>query len=312
MNVTANSIEAPWLLLLFSLPATRASQRVEVWRKLKRYGALPLRGSGYVLPNTPSNQERLTWLAVAIRKYQGQASVAQVHAIDDLPADELAQRFLEARARDYRALLRELKRMNSRRRARGAAARMTRLRQRFQEVAAIDFFHSPLRSRVEGLLEQADATSTSHARTPSEGQRTRKEYLSRTWMTRLRPGIDRVASAWLIRRFIDPQAQFRFGSEPSQVPGAVPFDMFAAEGFGHRGENCTFETLEKEFGIHDPKVRALGQIVHDADLNDEKFGRWEGIGLDRTLIGWAHQGIADEELLRRGMELIDGLYHSLP
>jgi hypothetical protein len=131
------------------------------------------------------------------------------------------------------------------------------------------------------------------------------------WITRPRPGIDRVSSAWLIRRFIDPEARFVFGTEPSIYPDAIPFDMFCPEGFGHRGEDCTFETLYKQFAIRDSKVKRIAQIIHDADLGDDKFGRIEGQGLDRVLNGWAKQGLPDDELLQRGTELIEGLYESL-
>jgi hypothetical protein len=130
-------------------------------------------------------------------------------------------------------------------------------------------------------------------------------------MTRPRPGIDRVSSAWLILRFIDPKARFTFGTHSGKVPGAVPFDMFQSDGFGHRGDSCTFETLCKEFQISDPKVKVISHIIHDADLGDEKFGRSEGIALDRVLIGWAQQDLSDEELLHRGIELIEGLYRSI-
>lgn len=146
---------------------------------------------------------------------------------------------------------------------------------------------------------------------PASGRKQRKEYLDRAWITRPRPGIDRVSSAWLIRRFIDANAQFVFANNPKQHPDAIPFDMFEGGGFGHRGDDCTFETLRKEFAIRDPKVQAIAEIIHDADLSDEKFGRTEGLGLDRVLIGWAQQGISDDELLRRGMEMIEGLYRSI-
>jgi hypothetical protein len=299
----SDTSKSPWLLLVFRLPAKQASRRVEVWRKLKRYGALVLRSSGYLLPNTAANRERFEWLAAAIRKYKGEASVLEVHSIDDLPSPRLQRMFVEARSRDYESLLRELKKYQPRPRP----ALMTRLRRRFQETAAIDFFNSPLRSRVEALLLDADA----EAPRPGPAARRTKEYTERVWITRPRPGIDRVASAWLIRRFIDPKARFVFGDDPRRQPNAVPFDMFQGGGFGHRGEDCTFETLRKEFVIRDPKVASIAQIIHDADLGDEKFGRGEGLGLDRTLIGWAHQGLPDEELLRRGMELVEGLYQSL-
>jgi len=102
-----------------------------------------------------------------------------------------------------------------------------------------------------------------------------------------------------------------FANDPCHHPDAVPFDMFQGGGFGHRGDDCTFETLRKEFAIRDQKVEAIAEIIHDADLSDEKFGRTEALGLDRVLIGWAQQGISDDEVLRRGMEIIEGLYLSL-
>jgi hypothetical protein len=123
--------------------------------------------------------------------------------------------------------------------------------------------------------------------------------------------VDRSASAWLIQRFIDPKARFAFAPEDQVPNGAVPFDMFHREGFGHRGEDCTFETLQKDFRIRDAKVKVISEIIHDADLSDEKFGRKEGLGIDEVLKGWARQGVPDAELLQRGMQLMEGLYHSL-
>ena len=305
MTVTTQPSPAPWLLLVFSLPSGRASARVEVWRKLQRYGALALRSSGYVLPNRPANQEKLEWLATAIRNYKGQASVVRVQAFDDLSDKRLRQLFTEARVRDYEKLLRELKKLLSLSPARRPAGTLSRLRRQFQEIAAIDFFENPLRAQVETALARADEPAT------KPGQKAKAQYLNRVWMTRPRPGIDRVSSAWLIRRFIDPRARFVFGDDPGLHPEAVPFDMFAAEGFGHRGEDCSFETLCKEFAIRDGKVKRIAQIIHDADLEDEKFGRVEGQGLDRVLNGWARQDVPDDELLRRGMELIEGLSSGL-
>jgi hypothetical protein len=300
--------QTPWLLLMFSLPVKQASHRVEVWRKLKKYGALALRTSGYLLPNTPENQERLEWLATAIRKYKGQASLAHVHALDDLPSEKLIQLFNAARSQDYEKLIAELKKVAGK--SKREPGQIARLRRRVQEITAIDFFNSPLRSRAEALLESADSAGESKT-IPATARKLRKEYLARTWVTRPRPGIDRVSSAWLIQRFIDAKAKFVFSDDPRRQPEAVPFDMFQAGGFGHRGEDCTFETLRKEFAIRDPKVEVIAEIIHDADLSDEKFGRDEALGLDRVLVGWAHQGISDEELLRRGMELIEGLYLSI-
>jgi len=306
MTVAAH--KAGWLLLIFSLPVSQAAYRVDVWRKLRRYGALMLPSSGYVLPNTAANQEKLEWLAASIRKYRGRASVVTVQSFDDLSHDHLSRLFLEARARDYQQLAGELKK--STKGAGAGSAKLARLRRRFQEITAIDFFGSPLRSRVEAMLERAGSREA-EADVAKGATRVKKEFRGKVWVTRPRPGIDRTASAWLIRKFIDPASKFLFANDARKHPKAIPFDMFGDAGFGHRGEDCTFETLRKQFGIRDAKVAVIAQIVHDADLDDEKFGRHEGAGLDRVLIGWAQQGVSDDELLRRGMELIEGLYQSI-
>ena len=184
-------------------------------------------------------------------------------------------------------------------------ARLERLRKRFREIEAIDYFESPLRSRVEALLARLETPPPA----PVRAKVSRAQYRGKKWMTRPRPGIDRVASAWLIRRFIDPDAKFVFDSADKN---AIPFDTFHGGGFGHCGDHCTFETLRAEFSVRNARVAALAEMVHDADLEDGKFARNEAVGIDRVLIGWAQQGASDQELLRRGMEMIEGLYQSLP
>lgn len=296
-----------WLLLTFTLPTKRASQRVEIWRKLQRYGTVPLGNSGYLLPSNASNEERFQWLASSIRKYGGDASVVRVESIDNLSTAQLKGRFSEARAREYQDLIQELQTLSRGPAERRSVARVGRLRNRFQEIVEVDFFESPMQGRVRELLERA---SSLRAAMGAPRKIKPKEYKSRIWVTRPRPGVDRCASAWLIRRFIDPKARFAFAPE-DQVPArAVPFDMFHERGFGHRGADCTFETLEREFRIRDPRVAVIGQMIHDADLLDDRFGRKEGYGVDEILKGWARQGLPDEKLLERGVELIEGLYHS--
>jgi hypothetical protein len=308
MNITSHRDQVPWLLLIFSLPAKRTSERVGIWRKLQKYGTLALRNSGYVLPNTPANQERLEWLATAIRGFKGEASVLQVLAIDDLPSEVLKEQFREERKPDYTALVRELQQVKPS--AQGFSTQLARLKRRFEEIVEIDFFECPLRAKTEDALYKAEHPVTAQERV-RKGRVSKMEYQNRAWITRPRPGIDRVSSAWLIKRFIDSKASFLFDNDLKPHPEAVPFDMYQAGGFGHEGEKCTFETLCARFGLADKKVRLIGQAIHDADLDDEKFGRTEGITINQILKGWAKQGIPDEELLRRGRDLVEGLYHSI-
>jgi len=297
------------LLLIFSLPAKNASQRVDIWRKLQRYGMLPLRSAGHLLPNTAMNQERMEWLAASIRSYKGQASVVEVQRFDDLSHDRLKELFQEARSRDYQKALHEAKKLLASSPSRKPGGRLNRIRRRLQELQDIDFFGNPLRAKLESFLAATETQEDGNMRTATS--RKSSQYLNRQWITRPRPGIDRVSSAWLIRRFIDAKARFLFGPDPDLHPTAIPFDMFCQQGFGHRGEDCTFETLCKGFSIRDKKVKRIAQIIHDADLGDDKFGRAEGEGLDSVLHGWAKQDLPDDELLRRGMDLIEGLYDSL-
>jgi hypothetical protein len=298
-----------WLLLTFTLPTKRASQRVEIWRKLQRYGTVPLGNSGYLLPSNPANEERFQWLGTAIRKYGGEASIVHVRSIDNISTPQLIGRFAEARARDYQELIRELEKFSSLSVQKRAIGRLSRLRSRLQEIVEIDFFDNPLQKRVGELLARADEARVAK-RTPDSAQVDPKDYKSRLWVTRPRPGVDRCASAWLIRNFLDAKARFAFAPEGQAPRSAVPFDMFH-DGFGHRGDDCTFETLQKDFRIRDRTVKVISEIIHDADLADEKFGRKEGYGIDEVLKGWARQRIPDQELLDRGMQLIEGLYHSL-
>lgn len=299
-----------WLLLTFTLPTKQASQRVEIWRKLQRYGAVALGNSGYLLPSNPVNEERFQWLATAIRKYKGDASIVHVQSIDNISTPQLIARFAEARAREYQEVIRQMQEFSSRPPQKREAGRLRRLRNRFQEIVEVDFFVSPLQKRVEELLSRADVARAA-TRTPVFAPIRPRDYKGRIWVTRPRPGVDRSASAWLVRRFIDAKARFAFAPEQQVPREAVPFDMFHERGFGHRGDDCTFETLQKQFKIRDRRVKVISEIIHDADLADGKFGRKEGYGIDEVLKGWARQGISDRELLDRGMQLMEGLYHSL-
>ncbi|MDQ2776606.1 MAG: chromate resistance protein [Acidobacteriota bacterium] len=308
MKITSRHEGSPWLLLVFTLPSSKASQRVGIWRKLQKIGSIPLHKAGYVLPNTAENLERFEWLAAEIKGFDGEASVLVIESIDDVPPRTLEEQFRQVRAGDYAGLIEELGKLKPT--AKGVSAQLPRLRRRYEEIAAIDFFESPLRRQTDEALKLAEEPRDRSAKHRT-AKAVKSEFQGRTWLTRPRPGIDRVSSAWLICGFIDPRASFAFGSDAATRPDAVPFDMFQAGGFGHEGDQCTFETLCLAFAVTDSKVQLLAQAIHDADLEDNKFGRSEGHTMNQILKGWATQDIADDELLRRGMDLIAGLYHSM-
>jgi hypothetical protein len=309
MSVSPKLKSASWLLLVFTLPTAKASERVGVWRKLQRYGAVALPASGYVLPNNSMNQERFEWLATSIRSSKGQAAVAQVCSFDELRDAQIEQMFNEARTREYQVLEKELKKLAKLSNRDKSEPSILRLKKRLQQIVEIDFFGSPIRARIDEVVRQLEGDDG--AEKGKAGKKNPKDYVGRTWITRPHPGIDRVSSAWLILRHIDSQAKFIFDKEPRRHPDTIPFDMFNAGGFGHVGNDCTFETLVKSFGIKDSRLRLVAQAIHDADFADEHFGRTEALGIDRILDGWNKQGMANEEVLRRGMEMIEGLYNGI-
>jgi hypothetical protein len=300
--VTANS----WLLLLFSLPTNRNTERVAVWRRLKKMGAVQIKTSTYLLPDEPAQYEQFQWLAKQIRDYGGDSTLVRAHEIEGLTKERVIAIFNDARAKDYGELRKSLqsfiehqKKMD----AEEVSSELERLTRRFREVRAVDFFDSPRGHDVAMLLRGAEGPQRSrHLETLDV-----KQYQGKTWLTRPRPEIDRVGSAWLIARFIDRKPKFVFASTADAIPGAIPFDVLDAE-FSHHGNYCTFETLTKRFAILDKSLVKVGEMIHDADLDDARFQRVEAVGIDRVLKGWAKQGLSDQEILRRGFECFDALY----
>jgi hypothetical protein len=304
MNIT--STVSPWLLMVFTLPSTKASERVQIWRKLQKFGSLPFRNAGYLLPNTPENRERLVWVSETVRSNGGDASVIEVSSVDDLSESGIHELFRLARDADYEALRKDIEKLKPR--SGTLSLQAVRLRKRFDEIVAMDFFVSKRRGEVQTLFDKLNPLS------PQEKPArlfSKKEFQNKKWLTRPRPGIDRVSSAWLIAGQIDGHATFAFADKSEGFPEAIPFDMYGPDGFGHEGDCCTFETLCRSFSIKDTKIELIAEVIHDADLEDGKYGRQEGHVLNRILQGWAKQKVEDHELLKRGMELIEGLYVSI-
>lgn len=307
MSMTAEK----WILLLYELPTAKSSQRVNLWRRLKKFGALSLKTSAYLLPDTPSHLERFQWLAQQIRDGGGDATLIRVSEIENLSTEAVTALFNEARAADYQELissLNELLKQNRRKKSESFQPEVERIRGRFSELREIDFFNSPRAHDVETLLQRA-ANEPTRSKS-SERQLKAAECKGRSWLTRPRPEIDRVGSAWLIQNFIDPEPTFVFAASPAKYPKAIPYDMLDVE-FTHHGEDCTFETLLKRFAIDDKGARIIGEMIHDADLEDDKFHRSECVGLQRLFKGWAKLGLTDHEILEKGFGCFDALRASL-
>ena len=293
-----------WLLLLVRLPATHSAERVAIWRKLKKSGAVQIQTSTYILPDDPARYETFQWLTQHIRDTGGDATLVRVREIEGLSNERLIDLFNAARAKEY-ALLREMLRplIASARRTSNLGGKLDRIRKQFREIRGTDFFDSPKAKDVEMVLRKLEETQP---RSKPQPKLEPRDFRGRVWLTRPRPEIDRVGSAWLIRKLVDPKARFIFGHKRVPNRRALTFDMLDGD-FSHDGEDCTFETLIRRFGIQDEVARKIAEMVHDADLGDDKFQRSECIGIDRVLKGWGREGISDQEILRRGFQCFDAL-----
>jgi hypothetical protein len=305
------TVPQKWILLLYSLPTKKGTARVNLWRQLKKCGALPLKTSAYLLPDGPEHHERLQWLAQQVRDGGGDASLLYVSEIEGLTHQDVVRQFNEARAADYDALMAALHASVAQTRKRAgdtSPEELERLTRQFEDIRKIDFFDCARAQDAQMLLKRAAGPQRGkHKAAPALDA---KRFRGKTWLTRPRPEIDRVGSAWLIRNFIDPKAAFVFATNPARHPDAIPYDMFEVE-FSHHGEDCTFETLVKRFGIVDRALQKIAEMVHDADLEDGKFQTMECIGIDRVLKGWGKAGLSDQDLLKRGGECFDALYQQL-
>jgi hypothetical protein len=309
-----------WLLLIHQLPPSPAYLRVKTARQLQKIGAVPVRNSVYVLPNTESAHESFTWLSKEIEAGGGEATLCESSFVGGSSNEATEGLFHAARRKDYEDLADEvraaLKAVGKARRVddakrTAAEASLARARRRLAEIVDLDFFGAPGREATASLVialeerlrppvdeEPAPATAAPHVK-------------GGVWVTRTGVHVDRIASAWLIKRFIDPDAKLKFVPPKGYVPadGEIRFDMFDAE-YTHEGDQCTFEVLARRFGVVDGAVAAIGEVVHDIDVRDGKFGRAETAGVERLVNGIALTEREDEARIALGSRLLDALYEA--
>ena len=311
----------PLLLLLVGLPPNPSSLRVRIWRRLRSLGAVPLKRSAYLLPDTPERYEDFQWLAQEIQREGGDATLVRVQQIENLAPPDVLRLFHEPRDADYQQLAARYRKVlqSLERKSAAASARvqeeLVRLTKDHQRIRDIDFFDAPGGAEVR-RLEEVIAMRT---RRPESARRATvpaptldlSTLRGRRWVTRPRPHVDRVASAWLIKRFIDPSATFLFAS-PAEFPkDAIPFDAPGVE-LTHHGEDCTFETLVKQGRLRDRRLTRLAEVVHEADLRDGKYPHEEARGIDVAIRALLAASPDDHQVLAQGMALFEGLYATTP
>ena len=309
--------DGPWLLLLHQIPPQPGYFRVKMWRRLQALGAVAIKNSAYVLPRTDQAREDFEWVLREIIKQGGEASLCEARFVDGLRDDQVEALFNAARDAEYGGIVAEARRVADNLPSGEALpegrrpqleAEVARLKRRLAEVSALDFFGAPGREAADGLVASLEARAQRGLERMADGRQL-GDLHGRTWVTRKGIHIDRIASAWLIRRFVDPGAAFKFVPARSYrpEPGELRFDMFEAE-FTHEGDLCTFEVLLARLGLDDPALRPIAAIVHDIDLKDAKFDRPEAAGIDRLIAGIAMRHREDEDRLARGAAVFDDLY----
>lgn len=305
---------ARWLLLVHQLPPKPPYLRVKIWRRLQSIGAVALKNAIYALPRTDQAREDFAWLLRDITQSGGEGIICEAEIVDGMRDDQIIAQFDAARDTDYNALAKELRALTQTlKRTKGGKGelppQLAKLRQRFSEIAKIDFFSAAGRMTVEGLLAGLEHEQINNSAKGKKAANGPLELSGKTWVTRQGIHVDRIACAWLIRRFIDSNAVFKFVADKQYAAsaGELRYDMFNAE-FTHEGDKCSFEVLLERAGLADKALRAIAEIVHDIDLKDGKFSRPETPGIAHVIAGICKTQAEDEDRIARATPFFDDTY----
>lgn len=301
-----------WLVFSYSLSSqSKSSFRVTLWRRLRRIGAISVKTGIYVLPATEDCQEAFQWLTQEVQQVGGEALVIHVEQFEGLTNEQLIEHFRVSREADYlkiatqaEKLEKTIKTDSNEDLANKFPEKLAKLRKHYTEVLRLDFFDCPAAQTVGIQLRRIEQLLRNPTANPSKSLII-AEYRDKQWVTRPRPFVDRLACIWLIRHFINPNAiiHYKLDTEPHEIT----FDMKEAT-FGHQGNLCSFETMIHRFGITEPSVQAIAEIVHELDLRDGRYPRAETEGIEAIVRGWLLAGFSDQELEDRGYYLFEGLY----
>ena len=310
-----------WLLLIHQIPPKPSYLRVKIWRRLQRLGAVAIKNSVYALPKSDQTREDFQWILREVIEGGGDGTLCEARLVDGITDDQVEELFQAARTADYGQIADDVRRLtrtlpakakvNEERRPQ-LEVEIARIKKRLDEVVAIDFFGAPGREAAAGLVSgiEARVCGGKTSRPTSESEPKILENLrGKTWVTRKGIHVDRMATAWVVRRFIDPEAKLKFVPAKGYAPLAneVRFDMFEAE-FTHEGDCCSMEVLISRVGIDDPGLVPIAEIVHDIDLKDSKFQRQETSGIARLIDGIAMSHKDDDVRLSRAAAIFDDLY----
>ncbi|MFA6499256.1 MAG: chromate resistance protein ChrB domain-containing protein [Desulfurivibrionaceae bacterium] len=310
-----------WLLLIHQIPAKPAYFRAKIWRRLQQLGAVAIKQSVYAMPRQEQALEDLTWVVKEIADGGGEATMIEARFLEGLSDQQVIGLFHAARGSDYAKILAEARTLREDWRCQvGESAadcllefrgRLEKLRKQFVEVMRIDFFKTQEQLQVEVALRDLETTLIEHRTTeqPAPNKNGGVAGLSgKTWVTRKNVYVDRVACAWLVRRYADPNARFKFvdSGQYSPDPEEIRFDMIEAE-YTHVMDKCSFEVMVERFGLTDPALTQVTKIIHDIDLKESVFGLPETAGIQALLDGITVTTDADLERIERSSAVLDNL-----
>lgn len=304
-----------WLILVHRIPSRPLYLRAKMRQRLADVGAVAVKNSVYLLPHGADALEDLQWIAQEIVTGGGDAHLFAGDFVDGVASDAAVAQFRDARNVDYDALAADAHAAMKAARSAAAVAELaaahTRLLRRLEEIKRIDFFEAERRALVEEALATIETRLKKDRKEETRMLKAKPELRGKTWVTRPGVKIDRMASAWFIRRFVDPKARFRFADPASpRKEGELRFDMVGGD-FTHEEDRCTFETLIGRVGLPDKGVRAIAEIVHDLDLKDAKYARAEADGVRMMMEGLMARTTNDEERIERALVLFDDLHEAL-
>ncbi|HJQ36953.1 MAG TPA: chromate resistance protein ChrB domain-containing protein [Thermoanaerobaculia bacterium] len=304
-----------WLILVHRIPPRPLYLRAKMRQRLAGVGAIAVKNSVYLLPHGADALEDLQWIAQEIVAGGGDAHLIAGDFVDGVANDAAVAQFREARDADYDTLAADAHAAMKAARSAAAVAELEtaqiRLRRRLEEIRRLDFFDAERRAAAEEALAAIDARLQKDRKEETRMLRTKPELRGKTWVTRPGVKIDRMASAWFIRRFVDPKARFRFADPATpKKEGELRFDMVGGD-FTHEDDRCTFETLIGRVGLPDKGVRAIAEIVHDLDLKDNKYSRAEAPGVRMMLDGLMARTENDDERIERALVIFDDLHEAL-
>ncbi|OGW57645.1 MAG: hypothetical protein A2Z09_00965 [Nitrospirae bacterium RBG_16_43_8] len=331
MKDTVKRAEAGWLLFFYSVPSKPVSSRMKVWRKLAKAGAVQLKGAVYILPNSDEHYEFLQWLLSEVSSMKGGGAFVKVKEMETMKDSELVELFNRQKETEYSGIEKHIedleRKLNSIRKGGKShdsmklSGELNKLTKEFDDIKRLDFFLSKAGQKTEGRIKSLKSAIRRLSGYKEKNALSKAEILTRKtedfqnkkWATRKIPFVDRMASAWLIIKFIDQNAEFMFMEEKDIErlirKDIVTFDVKGGD-FTHHADLCTFEALVKSFGIKDKAVKRIAEIVHELDIKDGKYSNAEARGIEVLLIGIRKTVKTDADALKKGMEVFEMLYSS--